>query len=132
MPVNFAPSADDLLRFSPELILSIAGTVLMILDPLFALRLPRLFGNLSVLALILALFGAVAAFSVPGAAFSNLLVVDGFATFSGSWLSALACSRFFPPIAISTARRRRRASIMPCFCSRSQVSASWYPQMISS
>src|SRR6204780_4739518 len=81
MLANFAPGNDDLLRFSPEIILTIAGTVLMVLDPLFARRLPKLFGHLSILALILAIAGAAGANSVPGSSFSNLLVVDGFATF---------------------------------------------------
>lgn len=81
MPVNFSPSGDDLLRFSPEIILSVAGTVLMVLDPLFARRFPKLFGHLSILALLLATWGAIAANSVPGSSFSNLLAVDGFATF---------------------------------------------------
>ncbi|MDQ1471368.1 MAG: NADH-quinone oxidoreductase subunit [Bryobacterales bacterium] len=81
MLANFAPSSDDLLRFSPELILTVAGTLLMVLDPFFAKRMPRLFGHVSIIAFIAAIFGAIAANSVPGAAFSNLLIVDGFATF---------------------------------------------------
>ncbi len=81
MPINFSPSPDDLLRFSPEIILTVAGTLLMVLDPLFAKRFPKLFGHLAILALALATWGAVAANAVPGASFSDLLVVDGFATF---------------------------------------------------
>ncbi len=81
MPVNFAPSATDMLRFAPETILTVAGTLLMVLDPLFARRMPRLFGHLSILAMITAIFASVAANSVPGVAFSNLLVVDGFGTY---------------------------------------------------
>jgi NADH-quinone oxidoreductase subunit N len=81
MLANFAPSSDDLLRFSPELILSAAGTLLMVLDPFFAKRSPRLFGHIAIISLIAAIFGAIAANSVPGPAFSNLLIVDGFATF---------------------------------------------------
>jgi len=81
MPASFAPSSDDLLRFSPELILSAAGTLLMVLDPFFAKRMPKLFGHLSIVAFVLAIFGAFAANSVAGPAFSNLLIVDGFATF---------------------------------------------------
>jgi len=81
VPANFAPSADDLIRFSPEIILTIAGTLLMLLDPFFAKRMPKLFGHLSIAAFILAIFGALAANAVPGHAYSNLLVVDGFATF---------------------------------------------------
>lgn len=81
MPASFAPSADDLLRFAPELILTLAGTLLMILDPFFALRKPRLFGHLAITAFILALIGAVAANGVPGSAYSNLLIIDSFGTF---------------------------------------------------
>jgi NADH-quinone oxidoreductase subunit N len=78
---GFAPGSDDLLRFSPEIILTVAGTLLMVLDPLFAKRIPKLFGNLSIVAFVLAIAGAAAANNVPGPAFSNLLVVDGFGTF---------------------------------------------------
>jgi NADH-quinone oxidoreductase subunit N len=81
MPANVVPSADDLLRFSPEIILTLAGALLMILDPLFSLRLPKLFGHLTIIAFIAAMVGAAGAFSVQGTAFSDLLVVDGFGTF---------------------------------------------------
>lgn len=81
MPVSFMPSGDDLLRFSPELILTAGGTLLMVLDPLFARRSPKLFGHLSILFLLLAALGALGANAVGGMAFSNLLVVDTFATF---------------------------------------------------
>jgi NADH-quinone oxidoreductase subunit N len=81
MPVNFTPSPDDLLRFAPELVLTIAATLLMVLDPFFAKKSPRLFGHLSIAAFIIALVAAAAANSVPGPAYSNLLVIDGFGTF---------------------------------------------------
>jgi NADH-quinone oxidoreductase subunit N len=81
VPVNFFPSANDYLRFSPELILTLGGTLMMILDPLFARKLPRMFGHLAILLMALGIVGACAAYSVPGYSFSNLLVVDGFGTF---------------------------------------------------
>ena len=81
MPANFAPSFDDMVRFAPETILTVAGTLLMMLDPFFARKTPKLFGHLSIAAFVLAIFGAAEAYSVPGLAFSNLLIVDGFATF---------------------------------------------------
>lgn len=81
MPPGFAPSSDDILRFAPELILSIAGTLLMVLDPFFATKKPKLFGHLSIMAFLLALAGAVIANGVPGSAYSNLLIIDGFGTF---------------------------------------------------
>jgi NADH-quinone oxidoreductase subunit N len=81
MPTNFIPSANDYLRFAPELILSIAGTLLMVLDPLFAKKFPKLFGHIAIAAFLAAIVGALTAQSVPGLSFSNLLIVDGFATF---------------------------------------------------
>ncbi len=78
---NFIPSGADMQRFAPEIILSLAGTLLMVLDPLMAKRFPRLFGHLSILAMVAAIFGAVGAYGVAGMAFSNLLIVDGFGTF---------------------------------------------------
>ena len=81
MPVNFAPSSTDILRFLPETILTIAGTLLMILDPLFSKKAPKLFGNLSILSLLAAIAAAVAANDAQGTAFSNLLIVDGFGTY---------------------------------------------------
>src|SRR3569833_1364248 len=81
MPANFAPSASDMLWFGSEIILTVMGTVLMVLDPLFARRLPRIFGHISIATLIAAIFAAISANGVPGFAFSNLLVIDGFGTY---------------------------------------------------
>lgn len=81
MPVNVMPSANDVLRFLPETILTVAGTLLMVLDPLFSRKMPRLFGDLSIVSLIAAIFAAIAANGAPGVAFSNLLVVDSFGTY---------------------------------------------------
>jgi NADH-quinone oxidoreductase subunit N len=81
MPANFAPSAGDMLRFAPEIILTVVGTLLMVLDPLFSRRLPRIFGHISIAALAAAIFAAVGANGAPGFAFSNLLVIDGFGTY---------------------------------------------------
>jgi NADH-quinone oxidoreductase subunit N len=80
-PASFAPSSADLQRFSPEIVLTVAGTLLMVLDPLYAKRYPKLFGHLSILALLVAIGGTACAYSVQGSAFSNLLVIDGFGTF---------------------------------------------------
>jgi NADH-quinone oxidoreductase subunit N len=81
MPANFMPSADDFLRFSPEIILTIAGTLLMVLDPIFGRRAPKMFGHISIVAFIAAILGALGGQSVAGFSFSNLLIVDGYATF---------------------------------------------------
>ena len=81
MPANFMPSADDLLRFSPEIILTIAGTLLMVLEPAFGRRAPKMFGHISIVAFLAAILGALGGQSVAGFSFSNLLIVDGYATF---------------------------------------------------
>src|SRR4051812_5716757 len=81
MPASFSPSSDDLLRFLPETVLTVAGTLMMLLDPFLAAKKPKFFGHISVLAFVAALFATVAANGVPGPAFSNLLIVDGFATY---------------------------------------------------
>src|SRR5579862_5576507 len=81
MDGNFIPTSADIQRFLPETILTVAGTLMMVLDPLFARKLPRLFGHLAIASFILAMVAAVSANGLPGLAFSNLLIVDGFGTF---------------------------------------------------
>ncbi len=82
MPDNFLPTGVEYLRFLPEIILTVAGTLIMILEGLAGDR-PRRTGSgaLAVLAIVLAIGASVAAAAHPGYAFSNMLVIDGFATF---------------------------------------------------
>ena len=68
MPVSNFVNTGDLVRFLPEIILTIVGTLLMVLDPLINRRSSNLFGTLSLLGLIGALFGSVAAYSQAGPA----------------------------------------------------------------
>src|SRR4051794_11105166 len=80
MPAN-SLNPSDLIRFLPEIILTIMGTLLMVLDPIIRKRSSHLFGHLSILGLLAAIGGAIYAYQQPGPAFGNMLVVDGFATF---------------------------------------------------
>jgi len=80
VPANLVPAV-DLVRFLPEIILTVLGTLLMVLDPLLRGRLRHLSGNLSLLGLAAAIAAAGYASLYPGDAFSRLLVVDGFSTF---------------------------------------------------
>src|SRR5947209_17413853 len=75
------PPADDYLRVLPELILSVAGTVIMVLEPLTRKRRKDWLGYFAIAALVAALWGTAAAYAVGGNAFSDLIVVDGFATY---------------------------------------------------
>lgn len=81
MPASFAPTSVEMIRLLPETILTVMGTVLMVLNPFVGPRRQSAFGHLSLAALLAALAGAVYAYATPGPAFSGMLVVDGFATF---------------------------------------------------
>src|SRR5690242_8306504 len=81
MPVSSFVSTGDLIRFLPEIILTVFGTLLMVLDPILNKKSSHAFGHLSIVGLLAALGGAVYAYSQPGPAFGGMLVVDGFATF---------------------------------------------------
>ena len=82
MLASFVPSADDYIRLLPEITMVVMGTLIMVLDSLLPENPENnLFGTLSLLTLFAALGEASWADRVPGAAFSNMIVVDGFATF---------------------------------------------------
>jgi len=99
VPVSF-PSSLDLARFLPEILLTIFGTLLMVLDPVIHRRSTNLFGHLTLLALAAAMGAAVYAGSLEGPAFGGMLIVDGFATFfrvlviAAGMLTVLASYRF--------------------------------------
>jgi NADH:ubiquinone oxidoreductase subunit 2 (subunit N) len=46
------PTSIDFIRFLPEIILTVAGTLLMVLDPVLNKRSSHAFGHLSLLALL--------------------------------------------------------------------------------
>ena len=76
------PTGVDYFRFLPEIILTIAGVLIMFLEAVFERdEQKRVFAPLSVIALICALVAAVSVGGDPGPAFSNMLVIDGFGTF---------------------------------------------------
>src|SRR5271154_484299 len=81
MPANFAPSGTDYLRILPEIIMTVAGVLIMLLEGWLGENKKRNLSGLTFVAFAAALVGAVAANSSPGLSFSNMLIVDGFATF---------------------------------------------------
>lgn len=81
MPVSNFVNTADLIRFLPEIILTIMGTVLMVLDPVINRRSSNAFGHLTLFSLVAALIGSLYAYTKAGTAFGGMLVVDGFATF---------------------------------------------------
>ena len=80
-PAGVMPPAEDILRILPEIILAGTATILMVLVPLIKNKLSTLYGNVSIAAMLAAMAAAVYGASIPGMAFSNLLVVDHYATF---------------------------------------------------
>src|SRR3984957_9603124 len=81
MPANLAPGGVEYIRFLPEIILIATGTLLMVLDAILRERSPDAYGRISIVALVAAMGASVLAYQSPGAAFSDMLIVDGFATF---------------------------------------------------
>ena len=81
MPGSFVPVWTDLVRVLPEIILTVAGTVVMVAEPLTPDRRKRILGWLALAGMAVALWGVAVADAVGGTGFRNMVVVDGFATF---------------------------------------------------
>ena len=82
MFVNFVPpGGEEYIRILPEIVLTVVATLIMVLDGFVREGEGRIFGHLSIAGLLAALWGAVLAYQNQGAAFSGMLLVDGFATF---------------------------------------------------
>ena len=84
MPVSFMPSGEDYVRLLPELIMTVMGTLYMIIEGLLGeedSNKGTIFGNLTLATLIAALIAAIYANGFPGKSFTSMLVVDGYATF---------------------------------------------------
>ncbi len=81
MPADFIPTSAELIRILPEILLVVAGTLVMVLEPFSRGRARGELEALSLAGLAAALLAAAAAHTSPGAAFQGMLAVDGFATF---------------------------------------------------
>ena len=81
MPTNFLPTSAEYFRILPEIILTVMGVCLMLVIAVTGGRNRGLLSNLTLGALLAALWAAVVAYSNPGPAFQNMLLVDAFATF---------------------------------------------------
>jgi NADH-quinone oxidoreductase subunit N len=81
MPANAFPTSAEYFRILPEIILTAAGVLIMFLEAVFRPAQKKIFGPLTILALAAALVAAIAAAGDPGSAFSNMLIIDGFASF---------------------------------------------------
>lgn len=81
MPVNYFPAGVDYIRFLPELIMIAAGTLIMLIEPMLERNKKSGLSFLTTVAFAAALIASVAAYNFPGTSFSNMMIVDGFATF---------------------------------------------------
>ncbi|MCW5980240.1 MAG: NADH-quinone oxidoreductase subunit N [Bryobacteraceae bacterium] len=81
MPASLFPPYEDLLRILPEIVLTIAGTLVMVLEPALRPERKRLLGGIAIAGLLVALWGTAVANLFRGPAFHQMVVVDGFATF---------------------------------------------------
>jgi NADH-quinone oxidoreductase subunit N len=80
MPVNFLPpNATDYLRFLPEILLSIFGILIMVLEALTARK--QLLGVLGLIGITCAFVANISAYFNPGPAFHGMIVVDPYGSF---------------------------------------------------
>ena len=76
------PHVEDYLRFLPEIVLSIFGIVVMLLDPLLdEEQSQQTLGMLALIGTLLALVSVLAMAGHPGLAFWNMISVDSFSVF---------------------------------------------------
>src|SRR5204863_6331441 len=75
------PAGIEYYRLLPEIILTIAGTLVMFLEAIFREEQKKIYPGLTLTALGVALWGAFAANGQQGTAFQGMMVVDNFATF---------------------------------------------------
>lgn len=78
---NFQPHAAEYLRFLPEIVLSIVGIAIMMLEPLMGHRRRISLGVLSLVGIAIAFAANIWAYANSGPAFQNMIVVDGYGTF---------------------------------------------------
>ena len=80
MPANFLPTSADYLRFLPEILLSLFGIAVMMLEAVARGKRTYL-GVIALVGVIAAFAANIAAYSDPGTAFQQMLVIDGYGTF---------------------------------------------------
>ncbi|MBC7927261.1 MAG: NADH-quinone oxidoreductase subunit N [Bryobacteraceae bacterium] len=82
VPANFIPSTAEYLRILPELILTLAGVLIMLLEGMRNENEDSsLIPAVTLISIVAAIGASFISFSNPGTAFHGMIVVDGFATF---------------------------------------------------
>lgn len=81
MPIDVHVTGADYLRFLPEIILSAFGILIMMLEAVTSQRKKSFLGSLSLVGIAIAFAADLWAYTDGGAAFQNMIVVDGYGTF---------------------------------------------------
>ncbi len=122
MPASFLPAPADLFRFLPEIILTIAGTLIMVVEA--ATGNSRLTVRISPGRRCLPLsVAALSPIANPGPAFSNMLLIDGFAHVLPRAGHRRGPAGLFFAVGYLEREAPSRASSTPCCCSRWSASA---------
>ena len=81
-PAAFYPTSTDILRFLPELILTIGGVVLLVLEALTGDHKDKSsLGYVSIGVVLAAMFAVPVTLANPGVSFNGMIISDGFAAF---------------------------------------------------
>jgi len=80
MSASFVPNGNDYLRFLPEILLSIFGIAVMMLEAVSKGKKGYL-GIVALAGIAAAFIANIVAYSDPGSAFQHMMVVDAYATF---------------------------------------------------
>jgi NADH-quinone oxidoreductase subunit N len=78
---NFMPHASEYVRFLPEIVLSVFGVMIMVLEVITSETQKTSLGVLSLFAIVVAFAANVYAYADPGQAFQNMITVDAYGTF---------------------------------------------------
>ena len=78
---DFLPHTAEYIRFLPEIVLTIFGTIIMVLEAITTQKQKTALGVAALVGIATAFIANVMAFDNPGQAFQNMIVVDGYGTF---------------------------------------------------
>lgn len=78
---NFQPHAVEYLRFLPEILLTLFGIIIMMLEATYKTGPRRVLGTAALLGIVAAFVANLWAYTNSGSAFQNMIVNDGYGTF---------------------------------------------------
>src|SRR5260370_42558851 len=81
MPGSMLPTNAEYMRLSPEIVLTLLGTLVLFLEAILKENQKKIFAPLTIVGLAGAIWASVIAGGDPGKAFHDMMNVDGFATF---------------------------------------------------